>query len=308
MCPALGSDAAVSEAAPVVDVAEEVREALDNDAAVVALETTLVAHGFPAPDGLEVARESDAAVREAGAVPATIGVLDGRIRVGLTPTELERFTADARKVGPRDLAACAAQGATGATTVGGTLDVAKSIGIRFLATGGIGGVHRGFASSGDVSADLPALARAPVLVASSGVKSLLDVPATLELLETLGVPVLGHGTDTLPLFYSREGGPAVPHRVESPAEAARIADSHWRLGGAGILLANPPPESLDVADLVEAALAQASAAGAVGQAVTPFVLGFLHERSGGRTRDVNRKLVIANARLAAETAVAFAGL
>jgi pseudouridylate synthase len=209
-------------------------------------------------------------------------------------------------VGPRDLAACAAQRATGATTVGGALVVATHVGIRFLGTGGIGGAHRGFGTTGDISADLPALARAPVLVASSGVKSLLDVGATLELLETLGVPVLGHATDTLPLFYSREGGPPVPQRIDTPAEAARVAAAHWSLGGAGILLANPPPENLDVADLIEAALAQAAAAGAAGQAVTPFVLGFLHERSGGRTREVNRKLVVANARLAAETAVAFA--
>ena len=304
--PALGSHA-LSEAAPV-ELGAEVREALETGAAVVALETTLVAHGFPPPHGVAVALEAEAAVREAGAVPATIGVLDGRVRVGLAEEELERFTPEARKAGPRDLAACAAQRATGATTVGGTLVAARSAGIRFLGTGGIGGAHRGFAATGDISADLPALARAPVLVASSGVKSLLDVRATLELLETLGVPVLGYASDTLPLFYSRDGGPPIPHRVEAPGEAARIADAHWRLGGGGIVLANPPPQSLDVAELVEAALAQASAAGATGQAVTPFVLGFLHERSGGRTREVNRKLVVANARLAAETAVAFSGL
>jgi pseudouridine-5'-phosphate glycosidase len=159
-----------------------------------------------------------------------------------------------------------------------------------------------------VSADVPALARSPVLVVASGAKSLLDVPATAELLETLGIPVLGFRTDTLPLFYSAAGGPPVPQRVEDAAEAARVADLHWRLGGAGLLLANPPPESIDVADLIEEGLSQAVERGVTGQEVTPFVLGFLHDRSGGRTRDVNRKLVIANARLAAETAVAFASL
>jgi pseudouridine-5'-phosphate glycosidase len=289
-------------------VAPEVREALAAGRPVVALETTLVAHGFPAPDGVEVGLESEAAVRAAGAVPATIGVLDGRIRVGLAREELERFTPAARKAGPRDLAACAVQGAVGATTVGGALAAARAVGIRFLGTGGIGGVHRGFPSPPDVSADLLALVQSPVLVACSGAKSLLDVPATMEYLETLGIPVLGLRTDTLPLFYSATGGPPVPQRVEDPAEAARVADAHWQLAGCGLLLANPPPESFDAADLIEEALAEAGREGVSGQAVTPFVLAFLHERSGGRTLSVNRALIVANARLAAEVAVAFAAL
>lgn len=292
----------------LVVVADEVGEALAAGRGVVALETTLVAHGFPAPDGLEVAAASEREVRAAGAVPATIGVLDGRITVGLDPDQLARFTADARKVGPRDLAACAAQGVVGATTVAGTLAVAREVGIRFLGTGGIGGVHRGFPTPPDVSADIPLLGRAAALVVSSGAKSLLDVPATMELLETLGVPVLGFRTDVLPLFYSADGGPAVPSRVEDAIEAARIAAAHWELGGAGLLLANPPPESVDVEGLIEEALAEAREQGVSGQAVTPFVLAALHERSGGRTRDVNRKLVVANARLAAEVAVAFAAV
>jgi pseudouridine-5'-phosphate glycosidase len=292
----------------LVSVSDEVREALDAGAAVVALETTLVAHGFPAPDGLEVGLESDEAVRSAGAVPATIGVLDGEIRVGLTRDELARFTSDARKAGPRDLAACAVGGTVGATTVGGALAVAALAGIRFLGTGGIGGVHRGFPRPPDVSADVPQLARTRALVVSSGVKSLLDVPATMEVLETLGVPVVGFRTGTLPLFYAAEGGPPVPHRAEDTAEAARLAASHWALGGAGILLANPPPESIDAEGLIETAVSAAVAEGVSGQAVTPFVLSFLHERSDGRTREVNRALVVANARLAAETAVAFGAL
>jgi pseudouridylate synthase len=289
-------------------LSDEVRAALDERRPVVALETTLVAHGFPAPAGVAVGRDSDEAVRAAGATPATIGVFDGKVRVGLTADELGRFTPEARKAGPRDLAACAVQGATGATTVGGALAVAAAVGIRFLGTGGIGGVHRGFPTPPDVSADIPAIARTRALVVSSGVKSLLDVPATAELLETLGIPVLGFRTDSLPLFYSAEGGPPVPQRVEQPAEAASIAAAHWELGGAGLLLANPPPESLDEATLIEEAVAEAAAQGVSGQAVTPFVLGLIHERSGGRTRDVNRALVVANARLAAETAVAFAAL
>ena len=290
----------------LIQVADEVRDALDAGAPVVALETTLVAHGFPAPSGLEVGLASEAAVRSAGAAPATIGVLDGCIRVGLEPSDLERFTPEARKVGPRDLAACAVQGAVGATTVGGALAVAGWLGIPFLGTGGIGGVHRGFPSPPDVSADIPALSRTQALVVSSGVKSFLDVPATAELLETLGVPVLGFRTDTLPLFYSAVGGPPVPQRVEEAAEAAQIAAAHWALGGAGLLLANPPPESLDVEDLIESAVSEAATKGVSGQAVTPFVLSFLHERSGGRTREVNRALIVENARLAGETAVAFA--
>jgi pseudouridine-5'-phosphate glycosidase len=284
----------------VIRVSEEVRSA----SAVVALETTLVAHGFPPGEGLAVAAESERRVRDAGAVPATVGVLDGEIRVGLSAAELERFDASARKAGPRDLAVCVAQGAVGATTVGGTLAVCRAAGIRFMGTGGIGGVHRGFPHPPDVSADLGELARTQALVVSAGIKSLLDVPATLELLETLGVPVVGFRTDTLPLFYSARGGPPVPARAESAEEAARIARTHWDLGGCGLLLAQPPPTSLDdIEPLIEDALAEAGRDGVTGQAVTPFVLSFLHEHSGGRTLAVNRELIVANAGLAGAIAV-----
>ena len=292
----------------LIQLSDEVRAALEDGTPVVALETTLVAHGFPAPDGVEVGLESDRAVRDAGGVPATTGVLDGRIRVGLTEDELARFTSDARKVGPRDLAACAVAGDVGATTVGGLLVVARNVGIRFVGTGGIGGVHRGYPSPPDVSADVVALVMSPVLVACSGAKSLLDIPATMEHLETLGIPVLGYGTDTLPLFYSATGGPPVPQRVDDVAAAARTAAAHWQLGGCGLLLTNPPPESLDVGDLIEEAVAEAARQSISGQAVTPFVLAYLHEHSGGRTREVNRKLIVANARLAADVSVAFAAL
>ena len=284
----------------MIRVSEEVRAA----DAVVALETTLVAHGFPPGDGLAVAAESEQRVRDAGAVPATIGVLDGEIRVGLSLADLERFDASARKAGPRDLAVCVAQGAVGATTVGGTLAVCRAAGIHFMGTGGIGGVHRGFPHPPDVSADLGELARTPAVVVSAGIKSLLDVPATLELLETLGVPVVGFRTDRLPLFYSASGGPPVPARAESPEEAARIARTHWDLGGGGLLLAQPPPNSLDdIEPLIEEALAEAGRRGVIGQAVTPFVLSFLHQHTGGRTLVANRELVVANAGLAAEVAV-----
>lgn len=283
----------------MIVVSDEIRDAR----AVVALETTLIAHGFPAGEGVAVGLEAERRVREAGAVPATIGVLDGEIRVGLTPAELERFDESARKVGPRDLAACAVQRAVGATTVGGTLAVCAAAGIRFMGTGGLGGVHRGFPNPPDVSADLGALARTPALVVSAGVKSLLDVAATMELLETLSVPVLGFRTDELPLFYSATGGPPVSARIESAEEASAVARAHWELGGAGLLVAQPPAESLDVEMLIDEALAEAERRNVRGQEVTPFVLSFLHEHSDGRTLQANRSLVVANAALAAEIAV-----
>jgi pseudouridine-5'-phosphate glycosidase len=295
----------------LVRIDAEVRAALEARAPVVALETTLVSHGFPKGEGAEVARESEQRVREAGATPATVGVVDGVVRIGLTDLELERFalSPDARKVGPRDLAACAAQRALGATTVGGTLAVCRVVGIGFMATGGIGGVHRGFAQTLDVSADLGELARTEALVVSSGAKSILDVEATAELLESLAIPVLGWQTDELPLFYAAGGGPPVSARVDSAEEAARVAELHWRLGRhSALVLARPPDESLDVAPLVEEGLREAARQGVRGQATTPFLLAFLHEQSDGRTLAANRSLIAGNATLAAEVAVAYAAL
>jgi pseudouridine-5'-phosphate glycosidase len=257
---------------------------------------------------VEVGLAAEAAVRAEAAVPATVGVLDGAVRVGLDSEALQRFGdagPEGRKAGPRDLAACAAQGTLGATTVGGTLAVCRLAGIRFLGTGGIGGVHRGYADRPDVSADLAELARTPALVVASGVKSLLDVGATAEALETLGIPTLGFRTDELPLFYSTGGGPPVSARVDSAEEAARIARAHWELGGAALLLAQPPADPIDVEPLLEDALRAATEQGIAGQAVTPFVLSHLHEQSGGRTLEVNRRLIVDNARLAAQVAVAF---
>jgi pseudouridylate synthase len=290
----------------MIELSREVDSALRRREPVVALETTLVAHGFPEGEGVAVGIASAQRIRDAGAVPATVGILDGTLRVGLSDTELERFTPQARKVGPRDLAAAVVQGAVGATTVGGTLAACRAAGIGFMGTGGIGGVHRGDRT--DVSADLHELAQTEALVVASGVKSLLDVPATVEMLETLGVPVLGFRTDTLPLFYSALGGPPVPARVESADEAARVARMHWGLKRrSGLLLAQAPPDSIDdVEPLIEQALAAAEEQGVTGPAVTPFVLSFLHERSGGRTLEVNRGLALANAQLAGEVAVAYA--
>jgi pseudouridine-5'-phosphate glycosidase len=289
----------------VIRLSDEVREALAGSGAVVALETTLVAHGFPPGEGVEVGIEAERQARSAGAVPATIGVLDGEIVVGISEAELTRFGADARKVGPRDLALAMTQGVVGATTVGGTLAVARAAGISWLATGGLGGVHRGWPHPPDVSADLAQLSRTPVLVVSAGVKSLLDVPATVEVLESLGVPVLGYRVDTLPLFYAAAGGPPVSGRVDSPGEAARVARAHWDIGGNGLLLGRPPDEPLDdVEPLIVEALRAARADDVSGQAVTPFVLSYLHRESGGRTLQANKDLIAQNARLAGEIAAA----
>ena len=291
-------------------LAGEVDQALRDGGPVVALETTLVSHGFPGRQGLEVALASEERVRAVGAVPATVGVVDGAVKVGLTAAELERFAAageSARKVGARDLAACVVQGALGATTVGGTLAVCRAAGIRFMGTGGTGGVHRDFAHSLDISSDLPQIARTAAMVVSSGAKSILDVAATAELLETLGVPVLGWRTSTLPLFYSAGGGPPVSAVVASPGEAARIALTHWQLNGpSGLLLARPPDPSLDIEPIITEAVTRVHDQGVTGQSVTPAVLSLVHELSEGRSVEVNRLLIADNAALAAEVAVAHA--
>jgi pseudouridine-5'-phosphate glycosidase len=292
----------------VLRIADEVASALAAGGPVVALETTIVAHGFPPGEGIEVGLECEARVRESGALPATVAVLDGELVVGLSPAELERVAragSEAIKTGPRDLGLCLSASLVGATTVGGTLVACRHAGIRFMATGGLGGVHRGWAARPDVSADLASLARSPVLVVCSGVKSLLDVPATMEALETLGVPVFGYGTYELPLFYTARGGPEVPV-LETVEATVRLAQAHWELSESAIVVARPPAESLDdVEPLIESALREAAVRGVTGQAVTPFVLAFLHEQSGGRTLAVNRRLVADNAEQAGHLAVAF---
>jgi len=293
-------------------VSEEVATALAERRPVVALETTLVSHGFSGGRGLTVAVESERRVRAAGAVPATAGILDGAIHIGLSSAELERFSAaglSARKVGARDLAACLAQGAIGSLTVGGTMAVCRQVGIKFMGTGGIGGVHRGFADTLDISSDLLQLARTEAVVVSSGPKSLLDVAATGELLETLAIPVLGWQTATLPRFYTAAGGPPVSATVSDSPEVARICAAHWQLNaGGGLLLARPPVGGIDIDPLIDEAVARVSREHRSGQAVTPAILALLDELSDGRSVEVNRRLIEDNAGLAGEVAVAYTQL
>jgi pseudouridine-5'-phosphate glycosidase len=287
-------------------VADEVSAALAAGRPVVALETSIVAQGLPPPHNLEAARGCEAAIREAGAVPATVAVLDGVLRLGLSGHELERLSRPApevRKLGSRDLGPALAAGATGATTVSGTLRVADMAGVRWMATGGIGGVHRGHPE--DQSADLFELARSRVAVVCAGPKMVLDVPATLERLESLAVPVLGYGCDECPAFYTARSGQPVSGRVEDPVAAAAAASLHWGCGGAGLVLAVPPPEELIGAEgMIEQALA--GAGGVTGQAATPALLAQIWDLSGGRSVMVNVRLVVNSASVAARCAVAWA--
>ncbi|MBX7193466.1 MAG: pseudouridine-5'-phosphate glycosidase [Sandaracinaceae bacterium] len=299
-----------------VRVADEVREALATGRAVVALESTIVAHGLPRPENLEVARRLEATVRGAGAVPATVGVIDGALVVGLSDAELTRLaeSADVAKVSRRDLPIVIARGGLGATTVAATMIGAARAGIATFATGGIGGVHRGFELTLDVSADLPELARESVCVVCAGAKSILDLPRTMELLETLGVPVLGWRTTELPAFFSRTSGLSLDHRVESASEVAAILRAKWSLGlGGGALVAVPPPaeSALDPHELEAAigtAVRDADARGIRGKALTPHLLAALREATHGRSLEANVALVIQNARVATEIARALADL
>jgi pseudouridine-5'-phosphate glycosidase len=287
-------------------LAREVADALAVGAPVVALETSIVAQGLPVPHNLEAALACEAAVREAGAVPATVAVLDGELCLGLRRADLERLAlpgAEVRKLGSRDLGPAIAARATGATTVAGTVRAAALAGIRFMATGGIGGVHRGRPE--DESADLFELARSPVAVVCSGPKMVLDVPATLERLESLCVPVLGYGCDECPAFYTAHSGWVVSARVDGPREAAGACAATWATGGAGLVVAVPPPEELlGAAGLVEQALAETS--DAIGQSATPALLSRIRDLSGGRSVRVNVRLVVENASVAAAIAAVWA--
>lgn len=297
-------------------VAEEVRRALAEGRAVVALESTLIAHGLPRPSNVETAHALERQVRESGAVPATVGVLDGSLVVGLDADQIERIAVGTgvRKLSRADLAHAVATRALGATTVAATMVAAHRAGIVFFATGGIGGVHRGGEVSMDVSADLTELARTPVCVVAAGAKSILDLPRTLEVLETHGVPVVGYGTDELPAFFSRTSGLHVTQRVEGPADAARLMYAQRALGlDTGVLLAVPPPEASalhrgEVDRAIEDALARATMEGISGKQVTPFLLAEVRRRTEGRSLDANVALVLENARIASEVAVAYAGL
>jgi pseudouridylate synthase len=298
----------------VPTLSEPVRQALDAGGAVVALESTIIAHGLPRPRNLEVARELEAAVAAAGAVPATIAVLDGEPHVGLDEDGLARIaTADMAKLSVRDLPLAAARGADGATTVAATAHLAARAGIRVFATGGLGGVHRGARESWDESADLLALARTSITVVAAGVKSILDVGATLERLETLSVPVLGFGTDRMPGFYLSDSGHAVPWRVDDAAEVAAIQRARRELGlRQAVVVANPlpPDEAMDPAlhdRVLIDALTAAEEEGVAGKDATPFVLARFHEGTGGESLRANVALVLRNAALAARIAGALAG-
>ncbi len=292
-------------------VSPEVVDALAEGRGVVALESTLIAHGLPWPDNLETARLSEAAVRDAGAVPATIAVIGGVVRVGLRSEELERVARSDHflKASRRDLSNAVARALDAATTVSATLWIARKAGLGVLATGGLGGVHRGASTTFDVSTDLDELARADgMAVVCSGVKSILDVPATLDALETRGVAVVGYRTDTFPAFTTGSSGLPMEARVESPEEAARLVLAHRDLGLPGaVVIAQPVPEpdALD-REIMEVGLAEglelARARGIAGKAITPFLLDHLRKSTGGLSLRANRSLIVANARLAGEVA------
>jgi pseudouridine-5'-phosphate glycosidase len=293
----------------------EVADALAAGRPVVALESTIISHGLPRPDNLRVAREIEAAVRAGGAVPATIAVVEGQVRVGLDDDALQQVASDLGvvKASVRDIAMVAASGVVGATTVASTAHLAAQAGIRVFATGGLGGVHRDARETWDESADLTTLSRTRILVVCAGVKSILDVGATLERLETLNVGVLGYRTDRFPGFYLRDSGHPVYWTVHSPAEVARVMHSQAELGEAryGLVLANPiaAADELDPAlhdRTLAAGLAAADAAGVGGKDVTPFLLDFFHRATHGASLAANVALVVANARLAAEVATAYA--
>lgn len=293
----------------------EVAEARWNGAAIVALESTIITHGMPFPQNLETARQVETEVRAAGAVPATIAVMGGRIHAGLDADALERLarTPDAMKLSRADLAACLVSGRTGATTVAATMIAARLAGIEVFATGGIGGVHRGAAESFDISADLHELARTAVTVVAAGAKAILDLPKTLEVLETLGVPVIAFGQDDFPAFWSRSSGLPAPLRMDSAAEIAAAHRMRGRLGLAGgQLVANPIPAAAEIPrDIllphIEAALAEAAARGIAAKAVTPFLLQRIFALTEGRSLQANIALVRNNARLAAAIARALCG-
>jgi len=297
---------------PDLDIAPEIAEALAQGGAVVALESTIIAHGMPYPGNLETARALERIIRAEGAVPATIAVLDGRLKAGLDDEALQRLarSSDMAKASVRDLPVLMATRRDGATTVASTMRIAAMAGIRVFATGGIGGVHRGAESSGDVSADLAELAESPVAVVSAGAKAILDLPRTLEMLETLSVPVIGYQCDEFPAFYSRTSGLRVPARADSPAEIAAILAARWRLSNTGgALIANPIPSADEIpAQKIEgqiaAALREASGQGVAGKDVTPFLLARIRDLTQGESQRANVALALNNAQLAAKIACA----
>nr|WP_228282032.1 pseudouridine-5'-phosphate glycosidase [Rubrobacter marinus] len=298
-----------------MEVREEVAGALARGGAVVALESTLISHGLPRPDNLALALEAEGIVREEGAVPATVGVIGGVPRVGLGEGDLETlaYEDDIPKLSTRDLPFASAKGSHGATTVAATAFLAARAGVRIFATGGLGGVHRGARDSWDVSADLAELARTPVAVVCAGVKSILDVPATLEALETLGVPVAGFRTTRFPGFYLTNSGCPLDWSLESEEEAARAVRALGDLGTGGMLVANPLPEAEQLDPVLHekalrSGLEGLREGGVRGKEVTPFLLSRFREETGGESLEVNKRIILNNARLAARIAAALAAL
>ncbi|GBF07035.1 indigoidine synthase A like protein [Deinococcus aerius] len=304
------------EVLALMDLHPEVGAALERGAPVVALESTIISHGMPYPQNVEMARGVEAVVRENGVTPATIAVLGGRLKVGLTPNELELLATDknVQKISTRDLPVTVALGGHGATTVASTMRIASLAGIRVFATGGTGGVHRGANETMDISADLTELARTDVCVVSAGVKSILDIGLTLEVLETQGVPAITLGSTEFPAFYSRQSGFTSPLTVATPAEAARVLHAKWTLGlTGGVLLANPIPveaeiPAAEITPHIEQALADMAALGLTGKETTPYLLGRIVEITGGRSLTANIALVRHNAAVAARVAAEYAAL
>ncbi|MEK7257155.1 MAG: pseudouridine-5'-phosphate glycosidase [Bacteroidota bacterium] len=295
-----------------LDVSPEVRQALAEKRPVVALESTIISHGMPFPDNLETALQVEQAVRENGAVPATIAILGGKMKAGLSHAEIEYLAKTGRQVikaSRRDIPFLLAQNLPGATTVASTMFIAAQAGIQIFATGGIGGVHRGAAQSFDVSADLQELARTNVAVVCAGAKSILDIGLTLEYLETFGVPVVGFQTDEFPAFYTRRSGFGVDYRVDSVEELAKALKIKWKVGlPGGVVIANPipaedEPSVAHIQNATETALAEAQRLGIKGKEITPFLLAKIKELTGGESLEANVKLVLNNARLAARLAV-----
>lgn len=301
---------------PYLEYGEEVHDAIGRGAPVVALESTIISHGMPYPQNVNTAREVELVVREAGAVPATIAILHGMLKVGLSSDELELLgtNKDVQKISIRDIPVTVAMGRHGATTVAATMRIAALAGIRVFATGGTGGVHRGAAASFDVSADLTELAQTNVAVVSAGVKSILDIGLTLEKLETLGVPVIGFGTSEFPAFFSRDSGHRAPLRADTAEDVAHILRAKWALGlNGGVLVANPIPAESEIPaseidPIITAALVDMKSRGIGGKEATPFLLGRIVDLTGGRSLVANIALVKNNARLAAEVAGAFTRL
>ncbi len=300
---------------PYLHISPEVKQALDAGQPVVALESTIISHGMPYPENVETALLVEQTVRENGAIPATIAILGGKLKAGLSEAEITHLGKTGREVvktSRRDIPFILARGISGATTVASTMIIAEMAGIRIFATGGIGGVHRGAAETMDISADLQELANTSVAVVCAGAKSILDIGLTLEYLETYGVPVIGYGTDEFPAFYTRRSGFGVDYRVDSPEELAKALKIKWEAGlNGGVIIANPIPAAHEPAltpiqQATEAALAEAHRMGVKGKEITPFLLAKIKELTGGESLKANVELVLNNARLAAKVAAAFA--